>query len=316
MRILYTSSDIRKSIADLLTKSKGRRVVISAFVGSGSEIYLPKPAGIELYCWPKAGSTNPNTIHELIKRRVDVSFANQVHIKLYWTSDRGAVITSANLSTNALGSGGQIELGVLLDKGKVDIDRVLRQVKAKPVSDKALLNLEYAHHEYVKRNPNEKVRATKPRNFNDWFSSTAREPWKFATWDLSDIRLSSNAKSLLKEEFGNTSCRSWMSADSGDYRDNDWILCVRETPKRLGKASWMFAHHVISVPKSERKKLNDGFATQVLQVGPLQRYEQPPFSLNDKKIQQAIQRAYRDTEQNGANPSRGFIRAIHRYYNE
>ncbi len=66
MKLLYTAADIRKTIARILTESKGRRVVISAFVGAGSEVYLPKPQGLELICWPKPGSTNPNTIRELI----------------------------------------------------------------------------------------------------------------------------------------------------------------------------------------------------------------------------------------------------------
>jgi hypothetical protein len=316
MRILYTSSDIRKAIAKLLTTSNGRRVVISAFVGSGAEIYLPKPQGIELVCWPKAGSTNPNAIRELIRRGVKVLFADQVHIKLYWTSDRGAVITSANLSSGAFGAGGQIEFGVFLEAGKVDIDRVLQQVKAQPVSDKALLKLEREHHDYIKRNPTETIRVTKVRDFNDWFESVAREPWKFTKWDVAPIRLSSTAKRLLKEEFGNTTCNSWMAANWGDYRDNDWILRLRETSKRLGAASWMFAHRVVLVPKSERKKLNDGFEAQVLQVGSLGRYEQPPFSLRGKRIQQAIRKAYRDISPSGVRPSLPFIRAIHKYYNE
>ena len=285
-------------------------------MGSGSEIYLPRPKGIELICWPKAGSTSPNAIRELIRRGVNISFAHQVHIKLYWTSDKGAVITSANLSSSAFGSGGQIEFGVLLEAGMVDIGRVVEQIKAQPVSDKALLKLERAHHDYVKRNPNEMIRVTKARDFNDWFESAAREPWKFVTWEVSNIRLSSNAKSLLKEEFGSTRCHSWMSANSGDYRNNDWILHLRETPRRLGAASWMFAHHVVPVSKSERRRLNDGFEAQVLQVGSLRRYEQPPFSVNGKRIQQAIKRAYREIEPSGSRPPLRFINAIHKYYNE
>jgi hypothetical protein len=130
--LLYTTADIRKTIAKLLTESKGRRVVISAFIGSGSEIYLPKPQGLEVICWPKAGSTNPNTIREIMHRGASVSFAPNMHSKLYWTSDKGAVITSANLSTSALGSGGQIELGAFLRPGQISIDKVLSRIAATP----------------------------------------------------------------------------------------------------------------------------------------------------------------------------------------
>lgn len=315
MRLLYTTADIKKTITKLLTQSKGRRVVISAFIGSGSEIYLPKPQGIELICWPKPGSTNPNTIRELMRRGVDVSFAPKMHIKLYWTSDKGAVITSANLSSSALGSGGQIELGAFLQPGQVNIDKVLSHIEAKPVSAKTLLNLEQAHHEYIKHNPGEPVRISRTRSFNDWFESKPREQWKFCVWDVVNIRLSSTAKNLLTEEFGSISCCSWMGVDDGDFSDNDWILHLRETPNRLGGVSWMFAHHVVPVPKAERKKLNGGFAAQVLQVGTLKRYEKPPFSLVGKKIQQSIRKAYRETQPNNSKPTVSFINAIHRYYN-
>jgi hypothetical protein len=316
MRLLYTTADIKKTIGRILTQSKGRRVVISAFVGAGSEVYLPKPQGLELICWPKPGSTNPNTIRELVQRGVNVFFAPQMHIKLYWTSDKGSVITSANLSSNALGSGGQLELGAYLQPGQVNIEKVLSHIEAKPVSATALRNLEQAHHEYIKRNPQERISTSRTRSFNRWFESKPREPWKFSVWDVANIQLSSRAKSLLIDEFGSSSCHEWMSADRGDFSDNDWGLCLRKTPKRLGKASWMFAHHVVPVPRAERKKRNEGFPVQVLQVSALKQYEKPPFSLADRKIQQAIRKAYREVQPTDGKPGAAFINAIHYYFNE
>src|ERR1051325_11165032 len=104
-KLLYKSSDVRKAIAQIFSLSKGRRVAITAFVGDGAEAYLRKPEGLTLICWPKAGGTNPNALRKLIKLRVQVYFADALHMKLYWTEDKGAIITSANLSTNALGIG-------------------------------------------------------------------------------------------------------------------------------------------------------------------------------------------------------------------
>ncbi len=238
-----------------------------------------------------------------------------MHIKLYWTSDKGSVITSANLSSNALGSGGQLELGAYLQPGQVNIEKVLSHIQAKSVSPTALRNLELAHHEYIKRNPQEHISTPDTRNFNKWFESKPREPWKFSVWDVASIKLSSRAKSLLINEFGSSSCYEWMSADKGDFNDNDWILCLRETPNRLGGITWMFAHHVVPVPQVERKKLNGGYAAQVLQVGTLKRYEKPPFSLVGKKIQQAVRNAYQEMQPDRSKPTVGFINAIRRYYN-
>jgi len=127
-KILYTSADVRKAIIELFESSKGRRVAITAFVGSGSEAYLRKPEGIELVCWPKAGGTNPDALRKLIKLGVKVSFAKSLHMKIYWTADKGAVITSANLSKNALGAGNLMEIGIFVPSKSVDIDRILKQI--------------------------------------------------------------------------------------------------------------------------------------------------------------------------------------------
>jgi hypothetical protein len=315
MKILYTNADIRKKITEILAHSKGRRVVVSAFVGAGSEVYLPKPIGLELICWPQPGSTNPNTIRELMQRGVNVYFAQKMHIKLYWTSDLGAVITSANLSSNALGSGGQKELGAYLQPGQVNIKKVFSQIDAKPVTPKTLHNLELAHHEYVKHNPKEYITTSRTRNFNKWFEQKPKESWKFTAWEPANIKLSSRAKDLLTEEFGNSRCHEWMSADKNDFKENDWVLCLRETSTRLGRASWMFVHHAIQVPIAQRKKCNDGFPVQIIQVSSLKHYEKPPFSLAEKKIQQAVKMAYRKVQPSDGKPGAAFINAMYRFYN-
>src|SRR5690349_21276883 len=127
-QILYTSTDVRSAIIDVFRNSRGRRVAITAFVGNGVESYLPKPKGIELVCWPKAGGTNPEAIRKLIKLGVSVSFSPGLHMKIYWTEDVGAVITSANLSTNALGAGNLMEFGVLVPSKQIDINKLLRRI--------------------------------------------------------------------------------------------------------------------------------------------------------------------------------------------
>src|SRR4051812_26338296 len=111
-KILYTSAEVRKAIIDLFTGCKGRRVAVVGFVGDGAESYLPKPSGIELICWPKAGGTNPNVLRRLAKNKVIIRFADRLHMKVYWAEGTGSIVTSANLSANALGAGNLKELGV------------------------------------------------------------------------------------------------------------------------------------------------------------------------------------------------------------
>ena len=105
MKLLHTSAAVREAIIDLSSSANKRRVAVVGFVGDGAEPYLPRPNGIELYCWPKAGGTNPNVLRRLAKKGVRVRFVDSLHMKVYWAADKGAFVTSANLSTNAMGMG-------------------------------------------------------------------------------------------------------------------------------------------------------------------------------------------------------------------
>ena len=93
--ILDTSEDVRRAIIELYSSAKGRRVAVSAFVGEGAEMFLPRPKGIELVCWPKVGGTNPNVLRDLIKKGVVVRFSDNLHMKVYWAKGTGVIITSS-----------------------------------------------------------------------------------------------------------------------------------------------------------------------------------------------------------------------------
>jgi phosphatidylserine/phosphatidylglycerophosphate/cardiolipin synthase-like enzyme len=148
-KILYTSAEVRKAIARLFSESKGNRVAISAFVGEGADLFLPKPKGLKLICWPKAGGTNPNALRKLMQSKVKVFFSDSIHMKVYWAEDLGVVITSANLSNNALGSGNLREIGVQLPKGALDMERVMASIKPCPISKQELHRLDRQHKLYI-----------------------------------------------------------------------------------------------------------------------------------------------------------------------
>src|SRR5215210_4527181 len=130
IEILSSSKEIKAAIKDIFSVKNQRRVAISAFVGDEANAYLPYPKGIELYCCPKAGGTNPNAIRDLQTRGVEVYFSDSLHMKLYW-SKKGVIITSANLSTYALGSGGLKEIGVLLPASTVNITKIIQSISAR-----------------------------------------------------------------------------------------------------------------------------------------------------------------------------------------
>lgn len=244
-RVLYTSADVRRTIIDIFRASKGRRVAITAFVGSGAEAYLPKPEGMELVCWPAAGGTNPIAIRQLIKRGVQVEFADKLHMKVYWTEDKGAVVTSANLSTNALGSGNLQEIGVLLPSEYVDIDRILQSIKRRLVSKKELLELDKVHHDYQTRN-----RVTRGKSsglsFPEWYRLPLRPVWKVGYWDA-DGDFSRTAKRISKEEYGLARPYDFIACAANTYKKNDWILTFYLKRRRPSRINWLVVICSISV---------------------------------------------------------------------
>ena len=286
-RICYTSTDVRRAVIELFSSSKGRRVAISAFVGEGAEAYLPKPEGLHLICWPKAGGTNPNVVRKLIKRGVRVSFGDSLHMKAYWTEDLGAIVTSANLSTNALGSGNLKEVGVLLAPGELDIDRLTSSIRLRPVSRRELLKLDHLHNSYVARNRADIRTKSKALSFGQWYESPSRPEWKLGLWEeYTDI--SSSAKAISKNEYGLTNPEWALDARQGQYRQYDWILCfrIREHPSRL---EWMFADYIVRVPRSE-KVYNRDYPYEVVQIWPISRYPAPPFRI-DKRFRRMFSKA-------------------------
>lgn len=137
IKILSSSKEIKAAIKEIFKSNRRRRVAITAFVGDEAHAYLSNPENLELYCWAKAGGTNPIAIRELILRGAKVYFSDSLHMKLYW-SNQGVVITSANLSTFALGSGGLKEIGVLLPASSVNIDKIIKSLDTQIASEEKI----------------------------------------------------------------------------------------------------------------------------------------------------------------------------------
>ena len=138
--VLYKSREVRSAIAEIFNKGRnGRRVAVSAYVGDGADSYLPFPDKVQVICSPTPGATNPHAIRRLISCGASVQFADKLHMKVYWSEVSGVVITSANLSTNALGVGDLKEAGVLLGPGSLDIDKLLAPLVLRPAGVSSVL---------------------------------------------------------------------------------------------------------------------------------------------------------------------------------
>jgi len=250
-------------------------VAIAAFVGDGAEAYLPNPSGLELYSWPKPGSTDPDTLVDLIERGATVYFVDGLHMKVYYCESVGAVVTSANLSTNALGAGNLLEAGVLLSAEELSIDELLHDFKARLATPEEIHYLEKQHKDFKSKSPGQYVAASKSRSFDEWYESEYSKPWKLAVIS-GTVRLAYEARQIAVNEYGRKNPHSWISSDIGDYNKHDWILTFKldkDSPTALG---WLSVDYFAKVSP----KKYDGNPCQFVQVWPLDRYTRPPFKLD------------------------------------
>lgn len=301
--VLYTSEAIRQSVYDLFSGRAGRRVAVVAFVGKGAEAYLPSAKGIELYCWPAVPGTNPAAIRKLATSfGVRVHFAPSVHMKLYWSETKGAVITSANLSSNAYGHGGLKELGVRLPPGAVDIDRVLTSIDGVPLTTSVLRQFEKRHAAQTKsaRRPS----GPEGNSFAEWYQSRPPESaWKVCGWVDENIYPSKALKAAVAADGVRAPEDCMALATRDEARVNDYILCVDITDVRRATTEWFFVTHVVRVPKTE-KAYYPGFPFQVGQAHPLRMYRRPPFDI-DRPFKAAMRSALKQMDENSVEVELG-----------
>jgi hypothetical protein len=316
-KILYTSGEVRKAIAKLFSESEGDRVAISAFVGEGADIFLPKPKGLKLICWPKAGGTNPNTLRKLVQSKVKVYFSDSVHMKVNWTKDLGAVITSANLSQNALGSGNLREIGVQLRPGAVDIERVIASIKPHHATKRELLRLDRQHKLFAARNPGYQKKS-KADSWAEWYGSKWKSEWKLGWWD-EVATVSRTAKEYAKREYGISDPHDFIAGKKGNFVRGDWVLTFFLRKQSPAKIKWLYVDYCIRVPKSERRSYDPVYPYQAVQVASAGKYPVPPFQI-DKRFREALVRTVREVgaekikNWKSVKPSQNFLGAIHKHY--
>lgn len=125
---LKNSDEIREKIAYLFA-SKDRKIVIVAFVGSNAIDYIPNKDNLQIYCWPNSGATSANGIRLLQQKGVKIFFSDNMHKKIYWAENRGTIITSANLTYNALSGNVLQESGVFIPSNDFDIDAEISHLR-------------------------------------------------------------------------------------------------------------------------------------------------------------------------------------------
>lgn len=269
---LYTSSDLRKSIRSLfIEKHKNkRRVVCVAYIGADCMDFIPYAKNLEVYCWPQAGGTNPIGLNRLLKAGAKVFFIDGLHTKVYWTDGVGAVVTSANLSRNALEEGNLLELGIYLeDSSLVNIEQILNQ-RPKREAKKAEINRLKKRSDLLSGLlASATSNVSSPVTFEEWYSSPIKMPWKLAWTDEGDYPLTQSSEEYVEGNYSGSKATDWSHARKDEYKPGDWLLCFSiDTGKVYG---WMFITDVVPKRKGEQYWKDSPF--MALQVG-----KRPPYS--------------------------------------
>jgi hypothetical protein len=276
-KILTTSKSLRKEILRLMAPGKTRRVAISAFVGDGAGAFLPQPDGVEIVCWPKAGGTNPWELQKLKGLGARIRFADSLHMKVYWAFGRGTVVTSANLSTNALGAGGLKEIGVLLDHKAVDIDALISSLNTREFNNADMQKLYKAH-----RTPMLPPGRCEAADYLEWCTGAAPEKWKLGWWGGTTADFAQSAKDLVKRNYGKTEPRNFISCREDDYEEHDCVLQFCLTEKGPSSAMWLHVDHVVKVSRTDRGVYERKYPYQAIQVHAEKIYQPPPFSITPR----------------------------------
>ena len=199
-------------------------------------------------------------------------------MKLYW-SKKGVVITSANLSTYALGSGGLKEIGVLLPASSVNITKIIQSISARNAEDDEITDLEREHKKIRRTNPDLSNKSTTKHSFKKWYElKNQGNKWKLGFYYPVNVRLSKKGGEVLEKEHGSKLYNDIMEIHDNVYKQDDWILCYEFDGKKPIDIGWLYAHHIIKVPRRYKDKIR--YRYQIIQVNKLKAYDQKPFEIN------------------------------------
>ena len=291
--VLYSSAAIHAKIKSILGQPKNgeRRVAIVAYVGEHAPAYLPQPKGLSLICCPAPGATSAAALRRIMHAGANVRFAERLHMKVYWSQARGCIITSANLSSSALGASGLKEAGVFLPPGSVDIDELIHRAKPEKITDRQMRQLERASRRLRARQGRRSQAKPARRDYLAWYRGPHRsaESWKLGWWTDLLSRPAAAGKALSRREYDRDP-EDWFSVKRNLAAPEDWLLCFELASSGVRNISWMYVDFVVPVRKSERAIYESGWPQHAIQVHGLARYSSPPFQL-DASFRAAFRKA-------------------------
>jgi len=209
----------------VLFSGEGKKVALVAFVGYGAIDQLPMNIKeLSVYCWPKPGATNPDGVRRLIKSGVKVYFCDNLHSKVYWTERKGMIVTSANLSANALSSGRQHEYGIYIEQEPA-LEELLGKLHFRPADEDALAQLDFEQSKIPKSDPEADSNLQHTPSLSEYLATPYPKKFKFAYW--SEYRKSNEPiREQLKQKLGRTSWTNDQDVEAGEYEEGDLVLQI------------------------------------------------------------------------------------------
>lgn len=261
MQVITEGKEIQRAIWNLLRDKDDERAVAVAFVGADALSYLPEPKGLNLFCWPRAGGTNPYAIEQLVRSGVKVRFVPKLHSKIYWSRKGGTLIGSANLSANGLGENGLHESAILIPPGKFDMGEYVRTLS--PLRDEEfgseLARLRKEYEELAHKAPNQLTSGKRitPRSYLGWYESPSsiRQQWRLAYWDEEEDHVPSDAEAKYKENTGQKPPRWYMTCErSTDLEGYKHTLCFTKRDNAIEGLEWFIPQTLIKTSDKRRTR--------------------------------------------------------------
>jgi hypothetical protein len=219
-----------------------------------------------------------------------VHFVDKLHAKLYWVEGEGFVIGSANLTRNALGSGGLHEIALFDDDASsVDIDGIISQYTVRRPTTTELAALQVEHDRFWSGLPESKRARVPTIDFAAWSSLRGVRPWKLTWWDEEGDEARSSTERAEAE--GVDSIADFIPCREGDFASGDWVLTFKRTRNGIGPIAWMLVELVSQLEPAERDADNPGWTHEALQLRAYHSPIRPPFALNPQFKQAFVKAA-------------------------
>ncbi len=320
MRFLGNSAELHSAIKRILQAPTAgeRRVVLVAYVGARAEAFLPDPKGLEVICALEPGATSAAALVSLRDRGAKIRQSSGLHMKVYWSSRRGAIVCSANASSAALGRNGSKEVGVALSSGTIDIDQLIAYANPKPIRPYDLQRLAHISDQITAAQPRKlrrKLENDSP-TLDRWLRTPGYKSWKIGAWWVDDVSLSAAAREE-SERYGVSEPGDYFGCEKGNLpTEGEWVLTFNG--KTTKEARWTYVDRVVKIRRAE-KAFDCNFRYQAIQINPSRDCPSPPFRL-DAKARAILSRALKDygskrldDEQRDLKPPTGLIRLLRKH---